>query len=237
MGDHRLVGGDDVAAARRARPRTLRAPTPDLAADQLDHRVARRLGRHPHRIVEPGDARKDRRRGRAPGRAPRRRRRGSAGRRARASSSACARSGAASPPPTVPSPATAMSNGGFKTPRLDGARAPRAPGPPAWKNACMLRAAWRMRWRFSTSAMRTWPSPYSPNPMPGETATLASAQQHLGEFERADMGEGRRDRRPGEHGGGRRRDVPAGMGERFRPARRGGGDRPRGPPRRNPAAR
>jgi len=43
----------------------------------------------------------------------------------------------------------------------------------------MLRAAWRMRCSFSTSAMRTWPSPYSPKPMPGATATLASLNSSL----------------------------------------------------------
>src|SRR5436309_4651045 len=41
------------------------------------------------------------------------------------------------------------------------------------RNALMLRVACRKRWRFSTSAMRTNPSPYSPKPEPGETATLA----------------------------------------------------------------
>ena len=30
------------------------------------------------------------------------------------------------------------------------------------RNFLMLRTAWRMRCSFSTSAMRTWPSPYSP---------------------------------------------------------------------------
>ena len=43
----------------------------------------------------------------------------------------------------------------------------------------MLRTAWRIRCRFSTSARRTWPSPYSPKPMPGETATLASSSRSL----------------------------------------------------------
>src|SRR6185369_2371048 len=37
----------------------------------------------------------------------------------------------------------------------------------------MLRAAWRIRCSFSTSAMRTKPSPRSPKPVPGETATSA----------------------------------------------------------------
>ena len=37
----------------------------------------------------------------------------------------------------------------------------------------MLRAAWRMRCSFSTSAIRTYPSPCSPKPTPGETATSA----------------------------------------------------------------
>src|SRR6202012_5924253 len=36
-----------------------------------------------------------------------------------------------------------------------------------------LRAAWRIRCSFSTSAIRTEPSPCSPKPMPGETATSA----------------------------------------------------------------
>ena len=33
---------------------------------------------------------------------------------------------------------------------------------------------WLMRWRFSISANRTWPSPPGPNPTPGDTATWAS---------------------------------------------------------------
>src|SRR6266404_5247335 len=37
----------------------------------------------------------------------------------------------------------------------------------------ILRTAWRMRCLFSTRAMRTWASPCSPKPMPGETATWA----------------------------------------------------------------
>ena len=36
------------------------------------------------------------------------------------------------------------------------------------RNRRTLRAAWRIRCSFSTSAMRTKPSPYSPKPIPGE---------------------------------------------------------------------
>ena len=43
----------------------------------------------------------------------------------------------------------------------------------------MLRAAWRMRCSFSTSAMRTKPSPRSPNPVPGDTATSAFSTSSL----------------------------------------------------------
>ena len=43
----------------------------------------------------------------------------------------------------------------------------------------MLRAAWRMRCSFSTSAMRTWSSPCSPKPMPGATATSACSISSL----------------------------------------------------------
>jgi len=42
-------------------------------------------------------------------------------------------------------------------------------------NLLMFRTACLSRSRFSTGAMRTWPSPYSPKPRPGATATLASA--------------------------------------------------------------
>ena len=37
------------------------------------------------------------------------------------------------------------------------------------------RVAWRMRDSFSISASRTWSSPYSPKPMPGDAASLASS--------------------------------------------------------------
>ena len=43
-----------------------------------------------------------------------------------------------------------------------------------------LRAACRMRCSFSTSAMRMKPSPYSPKPRPGETATIGLLDQQLG---------------------------------------------------------
>src|SRR3984893_1810001 len=46
----------------------------------------------------------------------------------------------------------------------------------------MLRVAWRRRWRFSTRAIRTKPSPYSPQPIPGDTATLARSSSN---FEKA----------------------------------------------------
>src|SRR6185312_1333865 len=42
------------------------------------------------------------------------------------------------------------------------------------RNLLMLRAAWRMRCSFSTSARRTYWSPYSPKPTPGATATPVS---------------------------------------------------------------
>ena len=44
---------------------------------------------------------------------------------------------------------------------------------PVSRKRLMLRAACRMRCSFSTSAIRTKPSPCSPKPMPGETATSA----------------------------------------------------------------
>src|SRR4029079_16435973 len=43
----------------------------------------------------------------------------------------------------------------------------------------MLRAACRMRCSFSTSAMRTKPSPRSPKPVPGDTATSAFSTSSL----------------------------------------------------------
>src|SRR6185312_11934318 len=54
------------------------------------------------------------------------------------------------------------------------------PAPLPWlRNCLMLRVAWRMRCTFSTRAMRTWPSPYSPNPTPGATATSAFSSSCL----------------------------------------------------------
>src|SRR5690606_40771940 len=47
------------------------------------------------------------------------------------------------------------------------------------RNFLMLRAAWRMRCSFSTSASRTYWSPYSPNPTPGATATPVSSIRSL----------------------------------------------------------
>jgi len=41
------------------------------------------------------------------------------------------------------------------------------------------RMAWRIRSWFSIKAKRTWSSPYSPKPIPGETQTLASASSFL----------------------------------------------------------
>src|ERR1041384_6474699 len=43
----------------------------------------------------------------------------------------------------------------------------------------MLRAACRMRCSFSTSAIRTKPSPPSPKPVPGDTATSAFSTRSL----------------------------------------------------------
>jgi ammonium transporter, Amt family len=43
----------------------------------------------------------------------------------------------------------------------------------------VFRAACRSRCSFSTSAIRTWPSPSSPKPTPGATATCASASRRL----------------------------------------------------------
>ena len=45
---------------------------------------------------------------------------------------------------------------------------------PSSRNICLMpRTACRVRSLFSISAKRTWPSPYSPKPMPGDTETLA----------------------------------------------------------------
>ena len=70
-----------------------------------------------------------------------------------------------------------------------------------------------MRCSFSTRANRTWPSPYSPKPMPGETATLHVRDQHLGELERAHGAERVGDRRPHEHRPPRLGDRPADLVE------------------------
>src|SRR4029453_3964578 len=51
--------------------------------------------------------------------------------------------------------------------------------PASRRNRRMPRTAWRMRWRFSISAKRTEPSPVSPEPTPGDTATCASTSSRL----------------------------------------------------------
>mmetsp|Transcript_2838 Transcript_2838/g.7331 ORF Transcript_2838/g.7331 Transcript_2838/m.7331 type:complete len:289 (+) Transcript_2838:212-1078(+) len=55
----------------------------------------------------------------------------------------------------------------------DGLRVRHLSTPSALNIALMPRTAWRMRLSFSISAKRTWPSPWSPKPMPGDTQTLA----------------------------------------------------------------
>ena len=100
-----------------------------------------------------------------------------------------------------------------------------------------LRAAWRMRCSFSTSAMRTYSSPCSPKPMPGRDRDVGLLDQQLGELERAERAELLRDRRPGEHRGRRRRESPSRRGRSCRPARRGGACRSRASRRCSPAGR
>src|SRR5688500_13393757 len=51
--------------------------------------------------------------------------------------------------------------------------------PSSFKVFLMPRTACLVRCSFSTSAKRTYSSPPSPNPMPGETATLASRSSSL----------------------------------------------------------
>src|SRR5215813_3003033 len=43
----------------------------------------------------------------------------------------------------------------------------------------MPRTAWRVRCSFSMRAKRTNPSPYGPNPTPGDTETLASVRRNF----------------------------------------------------------
>src|SRR5688572_26603765 len=50
---------------------------------------------------------------------------------------------------------------------------------PFFNSFLMPRIAWRVRCSFSISAKRTWSSPYSPKPAPGDTATLASSSRRL----------------------------------------------------------
>src|SRR5690606_24595767 len=51
---------------------------------------------------------------------------------------------------------------------------------PSLRNMSLMpRTAWRVRCSFSIRAKRTYSSPYSPKPMPGDTATLASASRRL----------------------------------------------------------
>src|SRR5262249_50739290 len=51
---------------------------------------------------------------------------------------------------------------------------------PSLRNISLIpRTACRVRASFSMSAMRTWSSPYSPKPTPGETATFASVRTFL----------------------------------------------------------
>src|SRR5206468_11113017 len=49
----------------------------------------------------------------------------------------------------------------------------------ACKKPRIFRTACRSRCVFSTSAIRTWLSPYSPKPIPGATATLARESKSL----------------------------------------------------------
>jgi hypothetical protein len=75
----------------------------------------------------------------------------------------------------------------------------------------MLRRACRVRCSFSIRPKRTWPSPYSPKPIPGDTATLASRSSFLlNSREPMVRLVGRGNPRPDKHGGLRRRDLPAG---------------------------
>src|SRR5690606_37402842 len=51
---------------------------------------------------------------------------------------------------------------------------------PSLRNMSLMpRTAWRVRCSFSMRAKRTYSSPYSPKPTPGDTATLASASRRL----------------------------------------------------------
>ena len=72
-----------------------------------------------------------------------------------------------------------------------------------------------MRSSFSMREKRTWPSPYSPKPMPGLTATLASLSRSFRELERAEVPVRLGDFGPDEHGGLRRRHVPAALVQAF----------------------
>ena len=86
---------------------------------------------------------------------------------------------------------------------------------PVSRKRRMLRAAWRMRCSFSTKAMRTWPSPFSPKPAPGRHRDASLLDQQGRELNAAERLERFGNRRPGEHRGPRRRHPPAGAAERI----------------------
>src|SRR5690606_28479244 len=75
----------------------------------------------------------------------------------------------------VPLHITARMRAGFPAPQA----ARGFTRPSRRKVSRMPRTAWRIRCSFSIRAKRTWVSPYSPKPMPGETATLASSSSFL----------------------------------------------------------
>ena len=62
---------------------------------------------------------------------------------------------------------------------LPGPAPPQPTTPSALNMALMPRTAWRIRASFSISAKRTWSSPWSPKPMPGDTLSLALASSCL----------------------------------------------------------
>ena len=180
LGEQRLVGGDDVAAGLERRLDRRSRAAPSVAADQFDEDVDIGDLRQLDRVVEPLLPRRDRRRGRAvrsraetaattSSRPHWRRQLGRLVARARATTDA----------PTVPSPAIPTRNAlpchaAGRRPLENRADRNSSCGNAATRSAeqrhhvvraacgadrprkrLMLRAAWRMRCSFSTSAMRT----------------------------------------------------------------------------------
>ena len=79
------------------------------------------------------------------------------------------------------------------------------------RNALMLRAAWRSRWRVLDQRDADEPLAVFAEPDPRRDRDIGPLEQQLREFHRADAAKFLRDRRPGEHRRLGARDLPPGI--------------------------